>query len=264
MLSADQIIAERGLPRDIVEGIHTAVKERLMALSDPVNVPGDCALASLIDHTLLHPCAMEDDIKRLCREAMHYHFFAVCVHPVHIRLCASILDGTGIRICTVIGFPLGANTTATKVFEAKDAESSGADEIDMVMNIGAMKERNLKLVRDDMAAVVNATSNRVATKVIIENAYLSMEEKIIGCVLAQGAGADFCKTSTGCAPTGATVEDVALMRHVVGGKMGIKAAGGIRDRVMACRMVSAGATRIGASSSVGIVTDAPINRGGLG
>ncbi|MGA1843614.1 MAG: deoxyribose-phosphate aldolase [bacterium] len=235
-----------------------------MILDDPANLPVDCALAPLMDHTLLHPCAGEDDIKRLCQEAVHYHFWAVCVHPVHIRLCASILDGTGIRICTVIGFPLGANTTAAKVFEAKDAESSGADEIDMVMNIGAMKERNLKRVRDDMAAVVNATSNRVVTKVIIENAYLSMEERIIGCVLAREGGADFCKTSTGFAPAGATVEDVALMRHVVGEKMGIKAAGGIRDRLTACRMVWAGATRIGTSSSVGIVTEAPINRGGLG
>ncbi|MGA1794776.1 MAG: deoxyribose-phosphate aldolase [bacterium] len=235
-----------------------------MILNHPENVPGDCALARLIDHTLLHPCAGEDDIKRLCHEAVHYHFWAVCVHPVHIRLCASILDETGVRICTVIGFPLGANTTATKVFEAKDAESSGADEIDMVMNIGAMKERSLQRVRDDMAAVVNATSKRVVTKVIIENAYLSMEEKIIGCILACDAGADFCKTSTGFAPTGATVEDVALMRHVVGEKMGIKAAGGIRDRLTACRMVAAGADRIGASSSVGIVTQAPLNGERLG
>jgi deoxyribose-phosphate aldolase len=214
----------------------------------------DAAVAAMIDHTLLKPNATSREIEQLCAEAMEYGFYSVCINPTHVERCRVLLEGSRVRVCTVIGFPLGANTTDTKSFEAKNAESLGATEIDMVINIGALKDNQLDFVKNDIAAVVNATSRGVITKVILENAYLTTEEKIKGCLMAKAAGADFVKTSTGFGPTGATLEDVALMRHVVGEQIGVKAAGGIRDTEMAAKMLKAGATRIGASASVKIVT----------
>jgi deoxyribose-phosphate aldolase len=209
---------------------------------------------TLIDHTLLKPNAVAREIEQLCGEALEYGFYSVCINPTHVARCKEILSGSRVRVCTVIGFPLGANMTAVKAYEAQSAESLGADEIDMVINIGALKDGELSFVRDDIAAVVEATSKEVITKVILENAYLTTEEKIKACLMCKDAGADFVKTSTGFGPSGATAEDVALMRHVVGSELGVKAAGGIRDTAMALKMMQAGATRIGASASVKIVT----------
>ena len=214
----------------------------------------DGAVAAMIDHTLLKPNATARELEQLCAEAMEFGFYSVCINPTHVERCRILLDGSRVKVCTVNGFPLGANTTDTKSFEAKNAESLGATEIDMVINIGALKDNQLDFVKNDIAAVVNATSRGIITKVILENAYLSIEEKIKGCLMAKAAGADFVKTSTGFGPTGATLEDVALMRHVVGEQIGVKAAGGIRDTETAVKMLKAGATRIGASASVKIVT----------
>lgn len=216
----------------------------------------DTTVAAMIDHTLLRPNATAREIEQLCGEAVEYGFYSVCVNPTHVARCRQIVAGSRVKVCTVIGFPLGANSTAVKVFEAADAERMGADEIDMVINIGALKDGELKFVRDDIAAVVNATSPGVLTKVILENVFLTTEEKIRGCLLCRQTGADFVKTSTGFGPSGATLEDVILMRHVVGTELGVKAAGGIRDTAMALKMLQAGATRIGASASVKIVSGA--------
>ena len=213
----------------------------------------DAVLAGMIDHTLLKPNATAREVEQLCGEALEYGFFSVCINPTHIARCRSLLSGSRVKVCAVIGFPLGANSTASKVFEARDAESMSADEVDMVINIGALKDNELGFVYDDIASVVNATSGNVLTKVILENAYLSLEEKIRGCLISKGAGAQFVKTSTGFGPSGATLEDVALMRYVVGEDLGVKAAGGIRDTSMALKMMQAGATRIGASASVKII-----------
>jgi deoxyribose-phosphate aldolase len=211
-------------------------------------------IAAMIDHTLLKANAAAREIEQLCSEAMEYGFYSVCINPTHVGRCRALLTGSKVKVCTVIGFPLGANTIATKTSEAKDAESIGADEIDMVINIGALKDNELGFVADDIASVVNATSRGIITKVILENAFLTAEEKIKGCLMAKSAGADFVKTSTGFGPSGATLEDVRLMKYVVGEALGVKAAGGIRDTAMALRMMEAGATRIGASASVKIVS----------
>ena len=210
-------------------------------------------LPAMIDHTQLRPDATASQIEELCAEALELGFWAVCINPIHIGRCRILLAASKVKICTVVGFPLGAATTASKVFEAKDAESLGADEIDMVINIGALKDGEWGTVEDDIASVVNATSKNIITKVILENCYLTEEEKIKGCQLAEAVGADFVKTSTGFGPSGATAEDVALMRKTVGDKLGVKAAGGIRDLQTALKMIEAGATRIGTSSSVRIV-----------
>jgi deoxyribose-phosphate aldolase len=223
-------------------------------VSAGIGVGKDIVTPTLIDHTLLKPNATARELEQLCGEALEYGFYSVCINPTHVARCRAILVGSRVKVCTVIGFPLGANTTGTKAFEAKDAESLGAEEIDMVINVGALKDNELSFIKDDIAAVVNATSKNVITKVILENAYLTTEEKIKGCLMCKAAGADFVKTSTGFGPSGATLEDVALMRRVVGEELGVKAAGGIRDTAMALKMMQAGATRIGASASVKIVT----------
>ncbi|MDI6641273.1 MAG: deoxyribose-phosphate aldolase [Elusimicrobiota bacterium] len=207
----------------------------------------------MIDHTLLKPNATQEEIGKLCEEAKKYGFASVCVNPAYVSMCASLLKNTGIRVCTVVGFPLGATTPTVKAIEARDAIANGADEIDMVINIGALKSGNYQLVLDDIKAVREATKGKIL-KVILETAYLTRDEKIKGCLLAKEAGADFVKTSTGFGPSGATVEDIMLMREAVGPTMGIKAAGGIRTLEDAKKMVEAGATRIGASASVAIVT----------
>ena len=203
----------------------------------------------MIDHTLLRPDAARNQIRRLCSEAMEYRFHAVCVNPLHVSFCRDMLEGSGVNICTVAGFPLGASISKVKALEAETAESQGANEIDMVINIGALKDSNLALVADDIAAVVKATSPEITTKVIIETCYLNDDEKTAACKIAVNAGADFVKTSTGFGPRGATVEDVALIRRIVGNKFGVKAAGGIRDYETLIKMIEAGANRIGTSAS---------------
>lgn len=213
-------------------------------------------VASMIDHTLLKPDATRADIEKLCREAAEFRFATVCVNPAWVALSASRLTGTGVGVCSVVGFPLGATTADVKHYETRRAIFDGASEIDMVINIGALKSGELQLVERDIAAVVAPCreANRVS-KVIIEAVLLTDEEKVTACTLAKAAGADFVKTSTGFASGGATAADVALMRRVVGAEMGVKAAGGVRDYEGLRAMVAAGATRVGASAGVRIVQE---------
>jgi deoxyribose-phosphate aldolase len=213
--------------------------------------------ASLIDHTLLKPEATEDDIKRLCEEAARFHFASVCVNPTWVRAAACHLRGTGVPVCTVIGFPLGATLADVKAYETRRAIFDGAREVDMVINIGALKSNDDCAVEYDIRAVVEAAHEASAVcKVIIEAALLTDEEKVRACLAAKRAGADFVKTSTGFSKGGATVADVALMRQTVGQELGVKAAGGVRGLEDARRMVEAGATRIGASVGVKIAQEA--------
>lgn len=216
--------------------------------------PTDGQLSHMIDHTILKPEATQDQIAQLCFEARKYGFASVCVNPTNVKMCASLLQGTDIDICTVVGFPLGATPTDVKVFETQQAIREGATEVDMVMNVGALKSRDYELVRQDIASVARAChAGNAILKVIIEAALLTDEEKVVACQLSKVAGADFVKTSTGFGPGGATPEDVALMRRVVGPSIGVKAAGGIKTFEDAQRMIAAGASRLGASASVKIV-----------
>ena len=220
-------------------------------------IPDDLSVAKYIDHTLLKPEATREQVTQLCFEAGKYNFASVCVNPTHVMLCADLLRGTPVKVCSVIGFPLGANTTEIKAAETRQALSEGATEIDMVINIGALKDRNLEQVARDILAVVKPVHEAgCLLKVIIETALLTDEEKQIACLLAKEAGADFVKTSTGFSTAGATVEDVALMRRAVGPLLGVKAAGGVRTREDLDKMVKAGATRVGASAGVRIVQSA--------
>ncbi len=215
-------------------------------------------MAKYIDHTLLKPEATRDDILRLCEEAVSSGFAAVCLNPVFVPLAAGKLAGTGVRVCTVVGFPLGANTTGTKVNEARLAVIEGAGEIDLVIRIGALKEQKHDVVERDIAEVVrNAREIKkdVLVKVIIETCLLTDWEKVRACKIAEAAGADFVKTSTGFGAAGATVADVVLMRRAVSPRMGIKAAGGIRSATEALEFIGAGATRIGTSSGVRILQE---------
>jgi len=213
-------------------------------------------LSRLIDHTLLKPEVTRDQIVRLCDEARRHGFASVCVNPCHVRLCADLLETSGVAVCTVVGFPLGATSPEVKAFEARRAIQDGATEIDMVINIGALKAGDGELVEREISDIVRVCHGEGAIlKVIIETALLSDDEKVTACRLAKAAGADFVKTSTGFGPGGATVEDVAMMRRVVGAEMGVKAAGGIRTRADAEAMIAAGADRIGASASVTIIGD---------
>jgi deoxyribose-phosphate aldolase len=222
--------------------------------------PTDKGLAPAIDHTLLKPDATPDQIAQLCFEARKHGFASVCVNPTHVRLCADLLKESGVAVCTTVAFPLGATPTEVKVFEAQQAIRDGATEVDMVINVGALKSNDYKLARDDIAAVARAChAGGSLVKVIIEAALLTNEEKVVACQLAKVAGADFVKTSTGFGPGGATPEDVALMRRVVGPSMGVKAAGGIRTYADAQKMFAAGASRIGASASVKILQGAEEN-----
>ena len=209
-------------------------------------------LAELIDHTLLKPDATKQEIIKLCEEARKYKFASVCINPTNVALARDLLAGSPVKVCTVVGFPLGADTSVTKAMETRDAVANGADEIDMVINVGALKAGDYNLVLHDIKSVVDAAGGRLV-KVILETALLNREEKIKACELSKEAGADFVKTSTGFGPGGATAEDIALMREVVGKYMGVKASGGIRDYKKTMEMVKAGATRIGASASVSIV-----------
>src|SRR5881394_3793299 len=213
--------------------------------------------ASLIDHTLLKPDATQTEIKHLCEEAAQYRFASVCVNPTWVRACACHLRGTGVPVCTVIGFPLGATLSDVKAYEARRAIFNGAREVDMVINIGKLKSGDDCTVEDDIRAVVEAAhENHILCKVIIETALLTVEEKVRACLAAKNAGADFVKTSTGFAKGGATANDVALMRHMVGSALGVKASGGVKGIEDARAMFEAGATRIGASVGVKIAQEA--------
>jgi deoxyribose-phosphate aldolase len=239
------------LAREAVE----AGASRLSASLGVRNVGAE--IVRYIDHTLLKPDATPAQVGQLCREAREYHFATVCVNSTHTRLCRDLLQGSDVKVCTVVGFPLGATAPEVKAFEATQAINDGSAEIDMVINVGALKNKDYELVRNDIATVARSCHSRGAhLKVIIEAALLNDEEKIKACELAKEAGADFVKTSTGFGPGGATVHDVALMRQVVGPEMGVKAAGGIRTYKDAAEMIKAGATRIGASASVQILKEA--------
>ncbi len=211
-------------------------------------------MASMIDHTLLKPAAAKEQILQFCKEAIEYQFASVCVNPCFVGTVSERLKGSGVKTCTVIGFPLGANSTCVKVFEASNAVSDGADELDMVINTGALKEGDLSYVENDIAQVVKASSG-AKVKVILETCFLTDEEKAIACVLAKKAGADFVKTSTGFGTGGAVAEDILLMRKTVGSSMGIKASGGIRHLQQALAMLECGATRIGTSSGLTIINE---------
>ena len=241
--------AER-VPR-AVERIKSAGASRISSTLGIATVDKD--IAPLIDHTLLKPDASRSEIEKLCREAREFGFASVCVNPFWVRLCSSLLEGTRVKVASVVGFPLGADKKEVKAYETRRAILDGAREIDMVMNIGAMKSEDYRSVEDDMREVKETCGKAVITKVILETALLTDPEKVRACEIAKKVGMDFVKTSTGFGPGGATVEDVRLMRSVVGEEMGIKAAGGIRDAETAAKMIEAGATRIGASASVKIV-----------
>jgi deoxyribose-phosphate aldolase len=223
--------------------------------------PDDLGIRSRIDHTLLKPETTVDDIRTLCREAAENCFASVCVNPTYVPLCSELLRDSSVKVCTVVGFPLGAHLSEVKAYETRRAVQDGAREIDMVIDIGALKSRDHAKVERDIRAVVDACGPHVVSKVILEMTLLTTEEKIAGCSLAKAAGADFVKTSTGFAGGGATLEDVKLMREVVGSDMGIKAAGGIRTVEDAQRMIAAGATRLGTSASIKIVRGEKVEGG---
>lgn len=212
-------------------------------------------LAKFIDHTLLKPEATSDQIKALCKEAIEYGFASVCINPCRVKLASELLKGTDVKVCTVIGFPLGAATPEVKAFETKNAIDNGASEVDMVMNIGAMKEKDYELVEKDIRAVVEAAGGKAIVKVILENCLLEKDEIKKACEICIRAGADFVKTSTGFNKSGATLEDVKLMKETVKDKAGVKAAGGIKDAITAKAMIDAGASRLGTSSSIKIVSE---------
>jgi deoxyribose-phosphate aldolase len=238
---------------DRLRGVLDAGATRL-GLHATGGAPG--GVASMIDHTLLKPDATRKDIEALCREAAEYKFASVCVNPTWVALCATLLRSSGVKVCSVVGFPLGATTADTKHFETRRAIFDGACEIDMVINVGALKSGDLRLVERDIESVtVPCRESSALSKVIIEAALLTDDEKVTACTLAKAAGADYVKTSTGFGPGGATAADVMLMRRVVGEEMGVKAAGGVRDLEGLKAMVAAGATRVGASAGVRIVQE---------
>lgn len=237
---------------DEVGNVVSAGAERLTSRLG--GIPASPDIAKMIDHTLLKPDATPDQIAQLCYEARKYNFASVCVNPANVPLCAELLKGSPVKVCTVIGFPLGANLPEVKAFEAQTAIQQGATEIDMVINIGALKAKDFEMVARDIRRVVKVCHEAgVLVKVILETSLLTDEEKVAGSLLAKEAGADYVKTSTGFSGGGATVEDVALMRRVVGPEMGVKASGGVHTREDAENMIKAGATRIGASAGIKII-----------
>lgn len=209
-------------------------------------------LAKMIDHTILKPEATEKEVEKLCKEALEYNFASVCINPSMVEKAAEMLKGSDVKVCTVIGFPLGATTTEVKAFETEDVIKKGATEVDMVINVGKLKEGNLGYVKKDIEAVVNAAKGKALTKVIIETCLLTDEEKVTACKLSKEAGADFVKTSTGFSAGGATAKDIKLMRETVGEELGVKASGGVRSLEDAELMIENGASRIGASASIAI------------
>jgi deoxyribose-phosphate aldolase len=236
-------------PQDVARIVDAGADRVGLALCSP---PFDDAITPLIDHTLLKPEATEAQVRELCAEAREFGFASVCVNPWYVPLVAELLADSAVRRCTVIGFPLGANRAETKAAEAQLAVANGATELDMVINVGALKSGRTDVVRDDIRGVVQAGGSTAITKVILETALLTADEITCACELAREAGAAFVKTSTGFGPGGATVEDVSLMRRTVGRSMGVKASGGIGTRQDAAAMIAAGATRIGASAGVRI------------
>lgn len=211
-------------------------------------------IANMIDHTLLKANASEKEIIKLCAEAREHNFASVCVNPSMVKLASEKLKCSDVDVCTVIGFPLGATTSEVKAFEVKNTIENGATEVDMVINVGKLKDRDLEYVKNDIKAVVDAAKDKALVKVIIETCLLTDEEKVIACELSKEAGADFVKTSTGFSTGGATAADIALMRKTVGPEMGVKASGGVRTKEDAMTMIENGATRIGASASIAIAT----------
>lgn len=259
----------KGWERNIVDQPNAVKKivengaERISAGKGIGTELNDVALARMIDHTMLKPDATKEEITVLCEEAKKYNFASVCVNPSNVTLCSQLLRGTQVKVCTVIGFPLGATTTATKRAEAEEVLNEGAQEIDMVINIGKLKAGDYKYVFNDINQVVLAGKRKNAvTKVIIETALLNDEEKVKACLISKEAKADFVKTSTGFSTGGATAGDIALMRYVVGSSVGVKASGGVRTTEDAEEMIKSGADRIGASASVKIVTgDKSVSQG---
>lgn len=237
-----------------VKNIVETGAERIAAGLGIGKVMPDKSIAAKIDHTLLKPEATTDEVIQLCDEAKKYKFASVCINPSFVALCSELLKGTGVKVCTVIGFPLGATTTEVKRFEAEQAIYNGATEIDMVINVGRLKQGDNEYVLNDVQQVVLAAKKHNAIcKVILETALLTDEEKVKACLICKKAGADFVKTSTGFSKGGATVGDIALMKYVVGSGIGVKASGGIRSKEDAEAMIASGADRIGASASVKIV-----------
>ncbi|MFL0248735.1 deoxyribose-phosphate aldolase [Candidatus Clostridium stratigraminis] len=210
-------------------------------------------LERYIDHTILKAEATSEQVKRICQEAIQYGFASVCVNPYYTSFVSSTLQGTSVKTCVVVGFPLGANTKEVKAFETNQAIENGAQEVDMVINVGALKDKNYDIVREDIEAVVKASNKRALVKVIIEACLLTDEEKVKICEIAKEAGVDFVKTSTGFSTSGADSHDVELMRKTVGEEIGVKASGGIRDYEKAVEMIKAGANRLGVSASVAII-----------
>lgn len=247
----------------ITDEIYRKIKEEISESS--INVEsfgkGECRyktgensnFSNLIDHTLLKQDATQDQIKNLCKEALEYKFASVCVNPSYVPLAAELLKNSSVKVCCVIGFPLGATTTKTKVFETKEVIENGAQEVDMVINVGALKSGNWDYVRNDIEAVVIAADSRALIKVILETCLLNDDEKVKACLICKEVGVDFVKTSTGFSSGGATVEDVKLMRKLVGECVGVKASGGVKDYASASAMIEAGATRLGTSSGIAIV-----------
>src|SRR3990170_7428160 len=267
LLRQEQERSEAGVPaseletlsaHNYVERVGPVVRAGADRVASTLGIaPTDGRMAHMIDHTLLKADASHDEIAQLCYEARKHKFASVCVNPTNVKLCAELLKGSGVPVCTVVGFPLGATPTDVKVFETQQAVREGASEVDMVINIGALKSRDYECVERDIASVARTChAGNAILKVIVEAALLTDEEKVVACQLAKVAGADFVKTSTGFGPGGATAEDVALMRRVVGPSLGVKAAGGIRTYADAQKMIAAGASRIGASASVKILQEA--------
>ena len=246
---------EKTLIEEITKEVLALIsKQPSAAQSMPVSaLLGPADISKYIDHTLLKADAKPADIEKLCNEAKHYQFFSVCVNGANVVQCAKLLSGSSVKVCSVVGFPLGAMSSKAKAYETSAAIEDGAREIDMVMNIGAMKSGNLKLVEEDMAAIRKACGSTALLKVIIETCLLATEEIVKACEIAKSAGLDFVKTSTGFSTAGATPEHVALMRKTVGPVMGVKAAGGVRSFADAVNMINAGATRLGTSGGVSII-----------
>jgi len=253
---------------ELIQQITKDVMQQLSKQPDAQEKPccGNCAgqqpaiapadLAQYIDHTLLKPDAVQADFDKLCDEAIKYNFKSVCVNSWRVAYVTKKLQRTGVAVCSVVGFPLGAMDMRAKAFETRQAIENGAKEIDMVINVDALKSGDLHTVEEDIRAVRRATTGTTILKVILETCLLKDQEKVLACEIAKKAGADFVKTSTGFSSGGATVEDIALMRRVVGPNLGVKASGGIRDYAKATAMIQAGATRLGTSASVAIVTGA--------
>ena len=251
-------IVTQNISRILTQTVFKTAVEKMMDKQTVIHMiekdAFDTNLARMIDHTLLKPDATQKEIEKLCAEAKQYAFASVCINPSYVKLCAKLLRDTNIKVCTVIGFPLGATSSAVKAFETDNAIKDGAHEVDMVINVGMLKSGEHKYVEEDILSVVNsAHSSGVLTKVIIETGLLTDEEKVEACLLAKKAGADFVKTSTGFSKGGATIGDIALMRKVVGPELGVKASGGVRSREDALALIASGANRIGASASVKIV-----------